>query len=170
MFQTISGALLVASLIAGPAAAQDSPAFWVLTSAFGTAERAATLVSARLTYDGFIALDVDARRTIFATLDAATKTLLVRTHAERWLAVNRDRLTASQLAAVQTFIDFLPEVFGGGSIQRELELAKAIRCQVGESAFGAAFAILHPPSDGRRTWRDIAFGWIDWFDECVRFE
>jgi hypothetical protein len=140
----------------------------VTERASGAADWTATLVYARLTYDAFIALDVEQRRKTFAKLDAATKTFLVRTHGERWLAGHRAQLTAGQVAAVQAFIDFIPEVFGGGdSTKRELELAKVVRCEVGESAFGEAFAILHPPADGRRSWRDIAYEWLEWFDACV---
>lgn len=121
-------------------------------------------------YDEFIALDFAQRRTTFATLDATVKTLLVRTHAERWLAKNRTRLTAEQSAAVHAFADFIPELFrdamGRESVKRELELTKAIRCRVGEAAFAEAFAILHPLPERRWAWRDIVNEWLKWIVEC----
>jgi hypothetical protein len=121
-------------------------------------------------YDEFIALDFAQRRTVFATLDTASKTLLVQTHAQRWLAKNRTRLSAEQSAAVQAFADFIPEVLRDAmsreSVKRELELTKAIRCRVGETAFAEAFAILHPPPERRRAWRDVVNGWLEWIVEC----
>ena len=43
------------------------------------------------TYEEFIRLDIPHRREVFATLQAETKTLLVRTHGERWVMANRGR-------------------------------------------------------------------------------
>jgi len=123
------------------------------------------------TYDEFISLGIAQRRTTFATLDASAKTLLVRTHGERWLARNRARLTTEQSATIQAFVDFVPELFRNGmsreSVKRELELTKAIRCRVGETAFAEAFAILHPPPEHRRAWRDVVDGWLEWIVECL---
>jgi hypothetical protein len=123
------------------------------------------------TYDEFIALDIAQRRALFAMLNPETQTLLVRTHGERWLSGHRARLIVEQVAAVQAFSDFIPQLFRGpmdrDSVRRELELTKAIRCRVGERAFAEAFAILHPPPVRRWAWRDSVNSWLEWLVECV---
>lgn len=139
-------------------------------SAFASENVAAAPV-AEPTYEEFIRLDIAHRREVFATLSAETKTLLVRTHGERWLAANRGRLRGGQTAAVQAFIDFIPQLFdrpmNRESMRRELELTKTIRCRVGEHAFAEAFAILHPPPEHRRAWRDVVDSWLEWLVECL---
>jgi hypothetical protein len=123
------------------------------------------------TYEDFIALDIEQRRTLFAALDAAARTLLVRTHAERWLERNARQLASRQTAAVQKFIDFLPELFeqttDRQAIQTERELSRAVRCQVGDAAFHEAFAVLHPPPARSRAWRDVVNDWLEWILTCV---
>jgi hypothetical protein len=150
----------------------SSPGCWEFIVRVGSDEvRLVREVKAPPTYDEFIALNIAQRRALFAMLNAETQILFVRTHGKRWLSGHRARLSAEQAAAVQAFIDFIPQLFlvpmDGDSVRRELELRKAVRCRVGERAFAEAFAILHPPPDGRWAWRELVNSSLEWLVECL---
>lgn len=150
----------------------SSPGCWEFIVRIGSEEvRLVREVKPPPTYDEFIARDIAQRRAVFAMLNPETQILLVRTHGERWLSGHRARLSVQQVATVQAFIDFIPQLFRGpidrDSVRRELELTKAIRCRVGERAFAEAFAILHAPLERRWAWRDFVNSWLEWLVECV---
>jgi hypothetical protein len=61
-------------------------------------------------YDGFFLCSVEERREIFNEISADNRAFLVKTHAERWLAANRSRLTDEQVSVVEELIQsILPE-------------------------------------------------------------
>ena len=65
-----------------------------------------------VSYEEFVKLSPDARRDQFARLTAEQKAHIKRTHAERWLAANRDRLSAEQIAVTTEAIAFVtPEIY-----------------------------------------------------------
>jgi hypothetical protein len=57
-----------------------------------------------VSYDQVYLKPVKARIDIFNSITAENRAFLVKTHAERWLRVNRPRLTPQQLAAVEELI------------------------------------------------------------------
>lgn len=57
-----------------------------------------------VTYDQFFLTAVKERRSIFTEISAENRAFLVKTHAERWLAANRSRLTHEQVSVVEEFI------------------------------------------------------------------
>ena len=54
-----------------------------------------------INYDQFYLKSFDKRREIFNEISAENRAFLVKTHAERWLAANRSRLTREQVSAVE---------------------------------------------------------------------
>jgi hypothetical protein len=57
--------------------------------------------SAHVDYDVFMQGDRAARIRTFQTMTPDNKAEVVRTHIDRWLAVNRNRLTAEQVTVVE---------------------------------------------------------------------
>ena len=55
-------------------------------------------------YDQFYLKSVKERREIFNEIFAENRAFLVKTHAERWLAANRSRLTLEQVSVVEELI------------------------------------------------------------------
>jgi len=55
-------------------------------------------------YDQFFLTPVKERRGIFTEISAENRAFLVKTHAERWLAANRSRLTDEQVSVVEELI------------------------------------------------------------------
>lgn len=55
-------------------------------------------------YDGFFLCSDEERRKIFNEISADNRALLIKTHAERWLAANRSRLTDEQVSVVEELI------------------------------------------------------------------
>jgi hypothetical protein len=55
-------------------------------------------------YDQFFLTPVIERREIFTEISAENRAFLVKTHAERWLALNRSRLTQEQISVVEELI------------------------------------------------------------------
>ena len=51
-----------------------------------------------------MALDDKQRRSRFSDYDAETKSMLMRTHTQRWLEKNRQRLSTSQVQLIQDMI------------------------------------------------------------------
>lgn len=56
---------------------------------------------AHIDYDTFFQGDRAARLRVFQTMTPANRAEVVRTHIDRWLAVNRHRLSAGQVAIVE---------------------------------------------------------------------
>ena len=55
-------------------------------------------------YDQFFLTPIKERREIFTEISAENRAFLVKTHAERWLAANRSRLTDEQVSVVEELI------------------------------------------------------------------
>lgn len=54
-----------------------------------------------ISYDQFFLKPLQERINIFNEISAENRALLIKTHAERWLAANRPRLTHEQVAVVE---------------------------------------------------------------------
>ena len=58
-----------------------------------------------VTYDEYAQLSRDEQVSLFQEISAENRALLARTQAERWLALNREKLDAQQLEAVKAAIE-----------------------------------------------------------------
>ena len=124
-------------------------------------------VKTQITYDAFMALDNEQRKTRFDGYDAETKSLLMRTHTQRWLDKNRERLSASQVQLVQDMIAYLsPEAYRNPSdpaiAKRGQELTEKFKCQLRNSDVLASVGPHRAPSSAN--WMNDV--WY-WFTECV---
>jgi len=80
----------------------------VLGSAQGhTRQRAPGAASSFIAHDDFMKLSVDQRRDRFGELSAENKSLIVRTHAKRWLAT-QGKCWLEWVA--EDLVDYLPDV------------------------------------------------------------
>ena len=125
-------------------------------------------------YDDFMKISVDQRRGRFASLTAANKSLIVRTHGERWLADNRGRLTIGEIAVFQDMVNFVtPERYAkraeAGIDKEEQALRDRMRCRVSTVDVVQAFNVFgntsQPPSKPRWTYLNQATCWIEWVAE-----
>jgi hypothetical protein len=129
--------------------------------------------SSFIAYDGFMKMSPDERRTRFASLNAENKAAIVRTHAERWLAGNRRRLSKTEVAVFEEMIKFItPDRYakrGEASVDKaEQALRDRMRCSVNVADVTAAFNIFDAakPSAGPRwTYLDQAKCWVQWIAE-----
>jgi hypothetical protein len=55
-------------------------------------------------YDEWMPQSPDERRRIFTDISAGNRALLIKTHIERWLAANRQRLNNEQINVVEDII------------------------------------------------------------------
>ena len=55
-------------------------------------------------YDTFFLKSFEERKEIFKEISVENRAFLVKTHAERWLAANRSRLTDEQVSVVEELI------------------------------------------------------------------
>lgn len=71
-------------------------------------------------YDEFMPQPFQERRRIFDEISAENRVLLIKTHIERWLAANRQRLNNEQIAVVEeTILPFItPERY---QVERDTE-------------------------------------------------
>jgi hypothetical protein len=127
-----------------------------------------------VSYDEFVKLSLDTRRDQFARLSADQKAHIKRTHAERWLAANRHRLSAEQIAVTTEAIAFVtPEIYlqpNDPEIAKQEEAVKQkLACVLGRDHARDAFVIDAPPPapSGARDWRNTIDAWFSWFSECV---
>jgi hypothetical protein len=127
-------------------------------------------------FDDFMRLDPQNRRERFNQLDPTNKAMLVRTHAERWLAKNRDRLGASEQACIEEAITLAtPEVFNPPvdptTARRQDEFTERYRCRVNPADVSAAFDVLglrgNSARNQRWTYLSQAKCWIAWFTESA---
>jgi hypothetical protein len=120
----------------------------------------------QISYESFIALDLDARAERFREVNPETKAHLMRTHAERWLAANRERLSAGQIELVQEVIAFIiPEHYATDTeeeARRSRELEEKLRCRLRYSDIMTAFKLTLPPPEASWT-RDVQF----WLSACL---
>lgn len=129
-----------------------------------------------ISFDDFMRLDAQNRRERFSQLDATDKAMLVRTHAERWLAKNRGRLGASEQAFIEEAITLVtPEIFNPPvdpkTAHRQDELTDRYRCRVNPADVSAAFDVLgirgKPAKNQHWTYLSQAKCWIIWFTETA---
>jgi hypothetical protein len=127
-----------------------------------------------LSYDEFVKLSPDARRDQFVRLRAEQKAHIKRTHAERWLAANRSRLSAEQIAVTSEAIAFVtPDIYlqpNDPEIAKQQEAVKQkLACVLGRDNAQDAFVldVPRPASSGARNWRRTIDAWFFWFSECV---
>lgn len=145
----------------------------VLGSAQGhTLQRAPAVAPSFIAYADFIELSVDQRRARFGELSAENRSLIVRTHAERWLANNRGHLTASEVAVFQEVINFVtPARYVKGANtepdREEAALRAKMRCRVSPDDLVQAFNVFGAASESRAskpTWTYLtqAKCWLEW--------
>lgn len=128
-----------------------------------------------VTYDDFMKISVEQRRGRFATLSAENQSLVVRTHAERWLANSRARLTASEVGVFQEVIRFVtPERYAKrAEIAMDTEeqaLRAKMRCRVSTEDVVEAFNVFGTPSQAgapkpKWTYLSQAKCWLEWIAE-----
>lgn len=125
-------------------------------------------------YEEFVKLLPDARRDQFARLSAELKAHITRTHAEHWLAANRNRLSAEQIAVTTEAIAFVtPAIYlqpNDPEIAKQEDAVKhKLACVLGRDNARDAFVLDVPPaaSSGARDWRSTLDAWFWWFSECV---
>ena len=129
--------------------------------------------SSVISYDDFMKISPDARRPRFASLNPENKALIVRTHAERWLAASRQRLSKSELAEFQEMITFVtPDRYAkraeAGIDKTEQALREKIRCRVNTADVREAFNVFgaaKPSAEPSWTYLDQAKCWVQWIAE-----
>lgn len=123
-----------------------------------------------MTYEAFMAVGTPKRSEVFATLTPENKSALKRAHAEAWLARNRQRLSATQIAVVQEAIAFLsPELYRQPAIAemrvKEGKIRQQLECTLNRSDVIEAFTFLTPgPAP---TFSERVDEWLSWFGDCV---
>src|SRR5215216_292585 len=82
-----------------------------------------------IAYDQFMPQPLEERLRLFNEVSAENRALLVKTHVERWLAVNRPRLTHEQIAVVEELIHSIrPEFYQQGTdFQKIVQEVEALR-------------------------------------------
>jgi hypothetical protein len=136
-----------------------------------TASRAAlSSAGEEISYEAFMGLDQDARRTTFARLSPETKSALKREHARRWLARNEGQLTGRQRALLHEAIAFLsPELYRSPPVaalrREEDDLRQRLQCGLGRAQLIEALTFLGPQP--APTWDDRVKEWLAWFSDCV---
>ena len=129
-----------------------------------------------ITYDEFMRLPVQQRPEQFSRLGADSKALVVRTHAERWVAANKTRLSSSELGVLQEAMAFItPRIYEAPMdpqvLKRENEVKARMRCRVNTDDVMAAFNVLGaspiPQEKSRWSYLDQAKCWFGWFAESV---
>jgi hypothetical protein len=118
-------------------------------------------------------VSADARRALFASLTTENKCLVVQTHAERWLATNRARLSKTEIAVFDEMIGFItPDRYARraeASIDRaEQALRENMRCRVDTADVREAFNVFdsaRSPTEPRWTDLDQAKCWVQWLVE-----
>jgi hypothetical protein len=121
----------------------------------------------QISYDQFMKLDPGLRAARFQDANADTKAMIMRTHAERWLAGNRARLTSGQVTLVQEAIALVTPALYGRSVDPELtrksqEVEAKFKCRLRHSDILAAFNPTGTP---------MPASWLDdmtaWFTGCL---
>lgn len=128
-----------------------------------------------VTYDDFMKFSAEQRRDRFGALSAENKSVIVRTHAERWLVRNRARLTASEVGVFQEMINFItPERYAKRAEtamgKEEQALRAKMRCRVSREDVVEAFNVFGTRSQTgvakpRFTYLSQAKCWLEWIAE-----
>lgn len=139
--------------------------FLLLSGAGGPLPQPATAQASF--YDDFMKLDLDQRRERFVSLNAEHRSLVVRTHAERWLVANRARLTADEVGLFEELIAFVtPERYQrtqSAPDREEQALREKLRCRVNPDDVMSAFGVLRQAPESRPerwTYLDRARCWV----------
>lgn len=118
-------------------------------------------------YADFMRLDLDQRRERFVSLSPEHRSLVVRTHAERWLDGNRARLTADEVGLFEELIGFItPERYQrprDAPDRGEQALLKKVTCRLNPDDVMSAFGVLRQPpvsQPERWTYLDRARCWV----------
>jgi hypothetical protein len=102
-------------------------------------------------YDEFMPQPFSERRRIFNEISAENRALLIKTHIERWLATNRQRLNNEQITVVEeTIIPFItPERYRAERDTEKVEQEADALIQKAESVFSREdlWQILAPRAD-----------------------
>ena len=139
----------------------------VASLGIGAHQDAARPAEVQISYDQFMKLDSASRTSRFREVNPETKAMIMRTHAERWLAANRGRLTNGQVALVQEAIDFVtPALYRNPSdpeLKRKSDALEAkFKCRLRHSDMMAAFGPSQAPPPA---------SWLDdmsaWFSGCL---
>jgi hypothetical protein len=141
----------------------------VVVSGFSVSNRQAPAKppKVQITYDAFMALDDKQRADRFDSYDPETKSVLMRTHTQRWLEKNQQRLSRSQIELVHELIAYLsPDAYrNAGSLEnqrRSQELYDKLKCRIRHSDLVMAVGPHRKQPPG--SWmNDVWF----WFNECV---
>jgi hypothetical protein len=128
-----------------------------------------------VTYDDFMKNSAEQRSRRFGALNAENKSLLVRTHAERWLAKNRARLTASEVGVFQELINFItPERYAERAstamVKEEQAFRAKMRCRVSTEDVVEAFNVFGTRAQTgvaklQWTYLSQAKCWLEWIAE-----
>lgn len=124
--------------------------------------------SAGTAYQEFMTLAPDSRAKRFSALSADDKALIMRTHAEQWLAKNRGRLIAGQVELVEKAIALVrPAMYRrpqDPDLVKSMQALEAqLKCGLRRSDILQAFSTKHsavPPA----SWLDDL--WF-WFESCI---
>lgn len=130
-----------------------SVALFVITAAVGSAQDG-------VDYDSYAALDSTEQAVAYDAMTPEARAALQRTHVERWLATNRERLSPEQIAAVEETLDWMgPRLYDEANrqtaqmevIDRVGELQKVLSLLDLGRAFGTPGApgnYIPPPTEG----------------------
>ena len=137
------------------------------SSALAAHQGTAPVAQVQMSYDQFMKLDSVSRVSRFREVNAETKAMIMRTHAERWLAANRGRLTNDQVALVREAIGFVTPALYRNPSDPELKqksdaLEAKLNCRLRHSDMMAAFSPGQAPPPA---------SWLDdlsaWFSGCL---
>lgn len=128
-----------------------------------------------LSYEDFVRLDAKQRREAFGRLTPESKASIVRTHAERWLSDNRQRLSSNELSIFQEIIATVtPDLYrkppDPSSIRRERDINANSRCRVNPEDVVAAFDVFEEKISAAKTrwaYLDRAKCWVGWITESL---
>jgi len=121
----------------------------------------------QISYEEFMKLSSSSRRARFSGANPETKAIIMRTHAERWLAANRGRLTTGQVSLVEQLIALVTPAWYRNPVDPEAKrkfdaLEAQLRCRVRRSDLMAAFKPSLDP---------VPASWLDdlraWFGDCL---
>jgi hypothetical protein len=111
-----------------------------------------------ISYDQFMPQPRQERLRIFNEVSAENRALLIKTHVERWLTVNRSRLTLEQIAVLEETIPFItPEWYQTERDREKVQQEVEVFCRKLEAFFtredvmqisNANFADYVPPVEG----------------------
>ncbi len=92
---------------------------FVVTAVAGSAQEA-------VGYDEYARLPRQEQVRVFNEITPEAKAAIVQTHVNRWLAVNRARLSAEQVVAVEEMVSWIrPELYD--DVDREAEQTQAMK-------------------------------------------